>query len=154
MAGIGAAAGAGVSAMISRHDLWRAVAGPRWIFFLLGGLFNLGGGGFELVSSCYHVAVDARASGTVIDVSGSEGETVRVRFIAQSGEPTEFTVHVDSQYDLGETATVLYSPENPTKASIYSFHRLWLAFGVLLVGLILSLSGILEIRDRLRGIYE
>jgi cytochrome c oxidase assembly protein Cox11 len=109
-----------------------------------------------LVSSCYHVAVDTRASGTVIDVSGSgEGETVRVRFIAQSGEPTEFTAHVESQYVIGETATVLYSPENPTKARIYSFYRLWFTPLVALpVGLIFSLSGILEIRDRLRGIYE
>ena len=87
------------------------------------------------------------ASGEIVElVESRDGSRVNhfPKFRFNDDQQTTYTVrstlgNISSKYEVGQTVRVLYDPEHPNDAKIYSFSHLWfntfffVSFGVLLV---------------------
>ena len=124
----------------------------RWfvIIFLGVGALMLLGSVLFWNKTRHFLARAHQAPGTVVElreVRDSEGSSTWkpvVAFVAGNGRRVRFADSVSSKpaaYDVGDTVTVLYLPDEPEEAHIRGFSSLWLGVAVL-GGLGLAFCGI------------
>jgi hypothetical protein len=116
-----------------------AVSIIKYVFTLIGAAMLIGTV-YWFQSTRAFIASAATAEGTVVDLvqSRSSNSTMYspvVRYNTATGELIEFVSSVSSNppgYHKGEKVEVMYSPSEPSKASINTFFNLW--FGHLILG--------------------
>ena len=124
----------------------------RWfvIIFLGVGTLMLLGAVLFWNKTRHFLARAHQAPGTVVElreVRDNEGSSMWkpvVAFVAGNGRKVRFADSVSSRpaaYDVGDTVTVLYLPDDPDDAHIRGFSSLWLGVAVL-GGLGLAFCGI------------
>ena len=114
-----------------------------WIILALTCLPFLGIGLYETFENVSELRGFGRAAGTVVgntysqtNIDGNLAGAYQpvVEFIAPGGEKIRFTDGVGSlpaDYEIGAPVEVLFNPEKPQDARLYSWKRFWLVPSIL-----------------------